>query len=107
MSCEQFLSKHVEFVDDLLSAVEMTEMAEHRRHCPSCERQDTKIRRSLILVRTLLAVDDMPDFRYRRAALRNRIFSACQSIAGRKRYMLPSETAFSPLSITSSATRNT
>lgn len=53
MDCREFRNKHVGFVDDLLPAVEMDAMRRHVFACPRCARQDTVVRRSLLLVRNL------------------------------------------------------
>jgi anti-sigma factor RsiW len=62
MECREFRSKHVAFVDDLLSAVEMDAMLRHLAGCPRCSRQDTAIRRSLLLVRNLPPIQPSHDF---------------------------------------------
>jgi hypothetical protein len=62
MDCREFRSKHVAFVDDLLSAVEMDAMKRHRAVCSGCSRQDTRVRRSLMLVRSLPPIEASPDF---------------------------------------------
>ena len=62
MDCREFRSKHVGYVDDLLSAVEMDGMQRHLRLCSRCSRQDTAVRRSLMLVRNLPAIEPSPEF---------------------------------------------
>ncbi|MGH7616777.1 MAG: anti-sigma factor family protein [Gemmatimonadaceae bacterium] len=62
MDCRQFREKHVPFIDDVLSAVEMRAMYQHRAVCPRCSRHDTAIRRSLLLVRNLPSIQPSPDF---------------------------------------------
>jgi anti-sigma factor RsiW len=62
MECREFRNKHVAFVDDLLSAVEMDAMLRHLAACPRCSRQDTAIRRSLLLVRNLPTIQPSRDF---------------------------------------------
>jgi hypothetical protein len=62
MDCRQFRSKHVAYVDDLLPAVEMAEMLGHVNVCDRCARQDTAIRRSLMIVRSLPSIEPSPDF---------------------------------------------
>lgn len=62
MDCREFRNKHVAFVDDLLPAFEMDAMQRHVSVCPVCSRQDTKIRRSLMLVRNLPPIEASPDF---------------------------------------------
>lgn len=65
MDCREFRNKHVGFVDDLLPAVEMHAMRQHVVACPRCARQDTAIRRSLLLVRNLPPIEPSPEFRRR------------------------------------------
>ena len=62
MDCREFRSKHVAFVDDLLAAVDMDGMRAHLGRCPSCARQDTAVRRSLMLVRNLPSIEPSPEF---------------------------------------------
>jgi hypothetical protein len=62
MDCRDFRNKHVAFVDDLLSAVEMDALQQHLRACPRCSRQDTVVRRSLLLVRNLPSIEPSPEF---------------------------------------------
>src|SRR4051812_10056569 len=62
MRCREFRDKHVAFVDDLLSAVEMGSMQQHVYVCPRCSRHDTAVRRSLMLVRNLPTIEPSPDF---------------------------------------------
>jgi len=62
MDCREFRSKHVAFVDDLLSAYDMNAMQEHRSICLRCSRHDTAIRRSLLLVRNLPPIEPSSDF---------------------------------------------
>ncbi|HXD48174.1 MAG TPA: zf-HC2 domain-containing protein [Gemmatimonadaceae bacterium] len=62
MDCREFRNKHVAFVDDLLSAVEMDAMQRHVIGCARCSRHDTAIRRSLLLVRNLPPIQPSRDF---------------------------------------------
>ena len=62
MDCRQFREKHVAFVDDVLSSIEMRAMYEHLTVCSRCSRHDTAIRRSLLLVRNLPPIQPSPDF---------------------------------------------
>src|SRR5437764_9637612 len=61
MDCRAFRNKHVAFVDDLLSAVEMDAMVRHRSACHRCSRHDTAVRRSLLIVRNLAPIEPSPD----------------------------------------------
>ena len=62
MHCREFRNKHVAFVDDLLPAIEMDAMWRHLNACSGCARQDSQIRRSLLLVRNLPPVDVSSEF---------------------------------------------
>jgi hypothetical protein len=62
MDCREFRNKHVPFVDDVLPAYDMTAMERHRSACPRCSRQDTVVRRSLLLVRNLRPIEPSPEF---------------------------------------------
>lgn len=62
MDCREFRNKHVAFVDDFLPAVEMDAMRRHLTACSGCARQNTRVRRSLLLVRNLPPVEASPDF---------------------------------------------
>lgn len=62
MHCREFRDKHVAFVDDLLPIVEMERMRRHLLTCPACARQDTRVRRGLILVRNLRPIETSPEF---------------------------------------------
>ena len=65
MDCREFRNRHVAFVDDLLPAVDMYAMRQHLDACRRCARQDTAIRRSLLLVRNLPTIEPSPEFRRR------------------------------------------
>jgi len=65
MDCREFRNKHVAFVDDLLSAIEMDAMRRHVTGCSRCARQDTAIRRSLLLIRNLPSIQPSRDFQRR------------------------------------------
>lgn len=49
----------------MCSAHDENEMREHLRNCSECARHDTRIRRSLMLVRNLPCIEPSPDFRAR------------------------------------------
>lgn len=68
MDCREFRNKHVAFVDDVLPAIDMEGMRRHLTRCPKCSRQDTAIRRSLILVRNLPTIEPSADFMNRLSA---------------------------------------
>ena len=62
MNCREFKSKHVGFVDDVLCAAHLAEMSSHLRVCARCSLLDTRIRRSLLVVRNLPRIEPRPDF---------------------------------------------
>src|SRR5690349_2146612 len=62
MDCREFRAKHVAFVDDTLSLVDMEAMQRHLRVCSRCARRDTGVRRSLLLVRNLPEIEPSSDF---------------------------------------------
>ena len=68
MNCREFRNKHVAFVDDVLPAIDMEGMRRHLARCPKCSRQDTAIRRSLMLVRNLPTIEPSAEFMNRLSA---------------------------------------
>jgi hypothetical protein len=62
MTCREFRSTHVAFVDDLLSAADKQSMLEHRASCAGCARLDVRIRRSLLVARNMPRIEVSPDF---------------------------------------------
>ena len=62
MKCREFKSNHVGFVDDFLPAAEMAEMRRHLVQCEQCAALDTRIRRSLLVVRNLPQIEPSADF---------------------------------------------
>jgi hypothetical protein len=62
MDCREFRNKHVAFVDDLLPGWEMEAMERHLMVCCRCSRQDTAVRRSLLIVRNLPPIEPSRDF---------------------------------------------
>jgi hypothetical protein len=62
MDCREFRNKHVAFVDDVLPAVEMDALRQHVRTCIRCSKQDTAVRRSLLLVRNLPPIEPSSEF---------------------------------------------
>ena len=62
MDCREFREKHVGYVDDTLSAVEMEAMHRHVRSCYRCSRHDTAVRRGLLLVHNLPRIEPSADF---------------------------------------------
>lgn len=68
MDCRQFRNKHVAFVDDVLPAIDMEAMRRHLTRCPKCSRQDSAVRRGLLLVRNLPTIEPSADFMNRLSA---------------------------------------
>jgi hypothetical protein len=62
MNCREFRSNHVGFVDDFLPAADMADMRRHLVGCPKCATLDTRIRRSLLVVRNLPQIEPSADF---------------------------------------------
>src|ERR1043165_635032 len=62
MKCREFKSNHVGFIDDLLPAADMLDMRRHLAVCRSCAALDTRIRRSLLVVRNLPQIQPSADF---------------------------------------------
>ena len=62
MDCREFRDKHLEFVDDTLAGIELVGMQMHLTECESCSRQDAIVRRSLMLFRSLPAIEPSQDF---------------------------------------------
>jgi hypothetical protein len=65
MDCRTFQKRHVAFIDDTLSAVDMVVMHQHVVECPACARHDATERRALLLFRNLPRVEPSPAFRSR------------------------------------------
>jgi hypothetical protein len=65
MDCSEFLAQHCAFVDDTLAGVELVGMQRHLAECGECAQLDAKIRRSLMLVRSLPRIEPSVDFRAR------------------------------------------
>ena len=62
MHCREFKDKHIDFVDETLAGIESFEMQAHLIECPSCARQDANIRRALLLVKNLPAIQPSAGF---------------------------------------------
>jgi len=65
MNCREFRAHHCAFVDDTLSAADMVAMRRHVERCPSCSQLDTRVRRSLLVVRNAPEIECSPDFALR------------------------------------------
>jgi anti-sigma factor RsiW len=65
MNCRTFRRRHVLYVDDLVSGVELAELRRHVSECPDCARRDANVRRALMLVRSIRPIELSADFRER------------------------------------------
>lgn len=57
MDCREFRRNHVAFVDDLLPGIDLVRMQRHILECDACSRHDTKIRRTLLIVRNMPRIE--------------------------------------------------
>ncbi len=62
MDCREFQEKHFAFVDDTLPGIELVGMQMHLNDCEKCARQDSLVRRSLMLFRNLPPIQPSADF---------------------------------------------
>lgn len=62
MDCRTFRRNHCAFIDDTLPGVDLVAMARHRAECSPCGEFDARIRRSLLVVHNLPAIECSPDF---------------------------------------------
>lgn len=62
MNCRGFKSNHVGYIDDVLSAADMSDMRRHLVTCTNCSTLDVRIRRSLLVVRNLPEIVPSADF---------------------------------------------
>jgi anti-sigma factor RsiW len=65
MRCSEFRDLHCSFVDDTLAGVELVRMQRHIAECVECARLDASVRRSLMLVHSLPAIEPSADFSLR------------------------------------------
>lgn len=65
MDCREFRDKHLDFVDDTLAGVELVGMHVHMTECSPCAQHDATVRRSLMLFRSLPAIEPSADFSHR------------------------------------------
>jgi len=71
MTCQEFLARYSDYLDEMLDPVEAARMHHHLVGCASCARYDRVVRRGLELVRELPVVEPSPDFEPR---LQHRLF---------------------------------
>ncbi|HEX6535776.1 MAG TPA: zf-HC2 domain-containing protein [Gemmatimonadaceae bacterium] len=62
MDCRQFRDRHGAFIDGMLSDSEAVAMQLHLASCEACARQDTAMRRGLLVLRNLPAIEPSADF---------------------------------------------
>lgn len=62
MRCSEFRDLHCAFVDDTLAGVELVRMQGHMNECDECSALDTRVRRSLMVVRNLTPIEPSADF---------------------------------------------
>ena len=93
MDCREFRAKHVAFVDDTLSLVDMEAMQRHLRVCSQCARRDIAVRRSLLVVRNLPEIEPSADFMSR---LNSRL-AECSPAHGNDRVFSPTIGAFASI----------
>lgn len=65
MDCREFRKKHFAFVDDTLPGIELIGMQLHLNDCENCARQDSAVRRSLMLFRNIPPIEPSADFSFR------------------------------------------
>jgi anti-sigma factor RsiW len=69
--CDEFLARHSDYLDGLLSPVAAARLSAHATACDSCARYDRIVRKGIDLVRELPDVEPSEDFEMR---LQHRIF---------------------------------
>jgi hypothetical protein len=62
MHCSDFRELHCAYIDDALAGVELVRMERHMTECPACAKHDTKVRRSLMVARSLTPIEPSADF---------------------------------------------
>ena len=62
MDCRSFRNKHVAFVDDVLPGEDVVAMQRHLLECERCAAHDAKVRRSLMVFRSLPTIEPSTDF---------------------------------------------
>lgn len=62
MRCSEFRDLHCAFIDDTLAGVELVRMQRHIAECPPCAAHDARVRRSLMVLRSLPPIEPSPDF---------------------------------------------
>ncbi|HEX7089375.1 MAG TPA: hypothetical protein VF192_04525 [Longimicrobiales bacterium] len=71
MTCQEFLARYSEYLDELVDPLEAARWRRHIEDCVACGRYDRVMRQGLELVRTLPRIEPSPDFA---ARLQHRLF---------------------------------
>jgi anti-sigma factor RsiW len=97
MDCREFGKNHLAFVDDTLSAVDTAAMRRHLYVCSRCARQDTRIRRGLLLARNLPIIQPSADFMERLNARLREVGPVDRYAVAAPSYRVLSATTFSAI----------
>jgi hypothetical protein len=62
MDCATFCRQHAGFVDGVMPDVDLVAMQRHVAECEACAARDVAVRRALVVLRNLPAIDPSPDF---------------------------------------------
>ena len=65
MDCRDFRKNHLAFVDNTMPDADLVAMQRHLAECEGCSRQDTAVRRGLLVFRNLPTIEPSPDFTQR------------------------------------------
>lgn len=83
MDCTHFRKLHLAYLDDTLPGTQMAAAQRHVLHCDACAAHDTLVRRSLMIARSLPAIEPTAEFQRR---LRERL-AACREEFGDPRHI--------------------
>lgn len=62
MTCQEFLARHAEYMDELLTPSELARWEAHLSACASCARYDRVVRKGVQLFRAAPQIEPSPDF---------------------------------------------
>jgi|GEM_PF-446370 len=79
MTCQEFLARHAEYMDELLPASEVARWEAHISACASCARYDRVVRRGVELLRAAPQIEPSSDFFPR---LQHRIYNLEDEMRG-------------------------
>ena len=92
MDCRRFRKLHLAYLDDTLSGNEMAAAQRHIMACDCCAAHDTLVRRSLMIARSMPAIEPSQEFQ---ARLRARLADCRQEAeAPRDRSVIPDDSRF-------------